>query len=206
MDGVPVIAYAIKTALETELFSQIYVSTDSAEIANIAKDYGANVPRLREAYLSDDYATTISVISDEVSKLDVEFSDLENICCIYPVTPLLKPARIIEAYQILMLKDVDYVFSVKNHESSLERSFKIDSSNRPALISVTDEFSRSQDLEDLYHDAGQFYWGTKSAWKSQTPIFSGKSDVIVLDKWEAIDVDTLDDWNIVEGLLSLRSK
>jgi len=206
MGGVPVIAHAIKIALESELFSQIYVSTDSEEIANIAKDYGALVPQLREANLSDDYATTISVISDSVSKLDSELADLENICCIYPVTPLLKPVRIVEAYEILMSRDVDYVFSVKSHESSLLRSFRLDSSNQPVMISSSDEFTRSQDLQNLYQDAGQFYWGTKTAWKSLRPIFSGKSSVIVLDKWEAIDVDTLDDWNIVEGLLSFRSK
>ena len=95
---------------------------------------------------------------------------------------------------------------MKNHESSLLRSFKLDSNNRPAMISSSNEFTRSQDLQNLYHDAGQFYWGTKSAWKSQSPIFSGKSSVIVLDKWEAIDVDTLEDWNIVERLLSFRSE
>jgi N-acylneuraminate cytidylyltransferase len=74
------------------------------------------------------------------------------------------------------------------------------------MISSSFEFARSQDLPELYHDAGQFYWGSKAAWKSETPIFTGNSSVTILGKWETIDVDTLEDWNIVEGLLSLRSK
>jgi N-acylneuraminate cytidylyltransferase len=182
------------------------VSTDSLEIAEVASSYGALVPNLRSPHLSDDYATTLSVISDFVASQEVEFPSLQNICCIYPVTPLLKPERIIEAYKILVSNDNDYVFSAKYHETSMLRSFQLDKSNRPDMVSSLFEFTRSQDLPELYHDAGQFYWGTKTAWKSETPIFSGNSSVTILDKWETIDVDTLDDWSIVEGLLSLRSK
>jgi len=204
--GIPAIAYAVKSARETGLFSNIYVSTDSLEIAEIATSYGAAVPDLRDPNLSDDYATTLSVISDFVAKREIELTNLQNICCIYPVTPLLKPERIVEAYKILVSKNYDYVFSAKHHETSLLRSFQIDEFNRPNMISSSFEFARSQDLPELYHDAGQFYWGSKAAWKSETPIFTGNSSVTILGKWETIDVDTLEDWNIVEGLLSLRSK
>jgi pseudaminic acid cytidylyltransferase len=206
LQGIPVIAYAIKLARETELFSNVYVSTDSLEIAEIATSHGALVPNLRAPHLSDDYATTLSVISDFVANQEFKHSSLQNICCIYPVTPLLKPERIIEAHKILVSNDYDYVFSAKYHETSLLRSFQLDQLNRPAMVSSLFEFTRSQDLPELYHDAGQFYWGTKTAWESETPIFSGNSSVTILDKWETIDVDTLDDWSIVEGLLSLRSK
>ena len=206
LGGVPVIAYAIKAAQDSGLFGQIYVSTDSQEIANIATYYGASVPYLREANLSDDYATTISVISDFVSKLKSELQNIEYVCCIYPVTPMLRSDRIIEAYKILKSENFDYVFPVKNHETSLLRSFEVDSTNRPVMITNKFESTRSQDLPNLFHDAGQFYWGRKTAWENQKPIFSGNSSVIEIGKWEAIDVDTIEDWDIVEGLLSLRSE
>lgn len=203
--GVPALALAIKTAQESELFSDIYVSTDSPEIANIAKRSGAIVPYLRETDLSDDYASTVSVIGDFVLRMKTEFKHVENVCCIYPVTPLLKPQRLIEGYQHLTSQNVDYVFAAKGHETSLLRSFELNMDLQPVMVSVSHEFTRSQDLVKLFHDAGQFYWGTKAAWANQAPILSGKSSVILLGKWEAIDVDNLEDWNFVEELLTLRS-
>ena len=203
--GVPALSLAIRTAQESGLFTHIYVSTDSPEIAGIATKCGALIPFLREANLSDDYAGTVSVIGDFVLRMESEFKNVENICCIYPVTPLLKPIRLIEGYKQLVSRDLDYVFAAKSEESSLLRSFELGLDYQPIMVSVSHELTRSQDIKKLYHDAGQFYWGTKSAWAKHAPILSGKSSVVLLGKWEAIDVDTLEDWNIVEELLTLRS-
>ena len=89
--GLPVIAYAIKAAKDSEIFDEIIVSTDDEEIAEVAINFGAAVPWMRPKDLSDDYATTVSVMQDAVKKLKMNLINLENICCIYPVTPLLKP-------------------------------------------------------------------------------------------------------------------
>lgn len=203
--GVPALSIAIRTAQDSGLFTDIYVSTDSPEIAGVAAKYGALIPFLREANLSDDHASTVSVIGDFVLRMESEFINVENVCCIYPVTPLLKPNRLIEGYNRLISRDLDFVFAAKSEESSHLRSFELSLDNRPVMVSVSHEMTRSQDIVKFYHDAGQFYWGTKSAWAKQAPILSGKSSVVLLGKWEAIDVDTLEDWNIVEELLTLRS-
>ena len=203
--GIPALSLAIRTAQESELFNQIYVSTDSPEIADLAKKCGALVPFLREPKLSDDHTSTVSVIGNFVALMDSEFKDIQNVCCIYPVTPLLKAKRLIEGYEHLVSRDLDYVFAAKSHESNILRSFELDLTSRPIMVSASNELTRSQDLTKLYHDAGQFYWGTKDAWANQAPILSGNSSVILLGKWEAIDVDSLEDWNIVEELLKLRS-
>lgn len=109
--GLPVIAYAINAAKESEVFDEVFVSTDDEEIAEVAESFGATIPWLRSKDLSDDYATTVSVMQDAVKRLKLNLMDLENICCIYPATPLLKPSFLSQGLEILESADWDYVFS-----------------------------------------------------------------------------------------------
>lgn len=201
--GLPVIAYAINAARESEVFDKIFVSTDDEEIAEIATSFGATIPWMRPKGLSDDYTTTVNVMQDEVKKLNLNLIDLENVCCIYPATPLLKPSFLLQALQILENGDWDYVLSALRTKTPPERFFSLGASKGVEMHFSEHEVTRTQDLPITYHDAGQFYWGKKSSWESGQPIFSSKSTILELPSESTVDIDTTDDWHYAERLFDL---
>ena len=201
--GLPVIAYAIKAAKESEIIDEIFVSTDDEEIAEIAMSFGATIPWIRSKDLSDDYATTVSVMQDAVKKLEMNFVELENICCIYPATPLLKPSFLSQGLEILETGDWDYVFSGLKASTPPQRYFSLGISKEVEMLSPEFEATRTQDLEHYYSDAGQFYWGRTSSWDSGLPIFSSKSTILEIPGESAIDIDTPEDWHYAENLFKL---
>jgi len=201
--GLPVIAYAINAARESEIFDEIFVSTDDEEIAEVATHHGAKIPWMRPTDLSDDFATTVDVIQDAVNRLKTKYVDLSNICCIYPASPLLEPSYLAEGLQILEDGDWSYVFSAVKAITSPYRFFSLGTSNRVEMLFPKYEYSRTQDLPDLYSDAGQFYWGRKSSWESGLPIFSSNSNILEIPRESAVDIDSLEDWHYAEYLFNL---
>ena len=202
--GVPVIAYAIKTAKESGVFSEIFVSTDDEEIAEVAESFGATIPWMRPKELSDVHATTVSVMKDAVNKLKSSLNELEYVCCIYPATPLLQPSFISQGLQILKDGDWDYVLSAARAETPPERFFSLDSANGVEMHFPGHKAVRTQDFLPSYHDAGQFYFGKSSSWESGVPIFSSKSTIIEIPRELSVDVDTLDDWHYAEHLFAMQ--
>jgi len=202
--GLPVIAYAIKAAKESDVFDEVFVSTDDEEIAEIAISFGATIPWMRPKALSDDYATTISVMQHAAKKLKTDLVDTKNICCIYPATPLLKPRFLSEGLKVLEEGDWSYAFSGIKSSTHPQRFFSLGSSNGVEMLFPEYETTRSQELADFFYDAGQFYWGTKSAWESGLPIFSSKSTIVEMPSGSAVDIDTLEDWHYAEALFSLK--
>ena len=201
--GLPVIAYAIKAAKESGVFDEIYVSTDDEEIAEVATSFGAKVPWIRQPELSDDYATTISVLQDAVKKLETNLINLENICCIYPATPLLKPRFLSQGLKILENGNWDYVFSGVKTTTPPQRFFSLGISMGVEMLFPEHKTTRTQDLSNYYYDAGQFYWGRKASWKSSLPIFSSKSTILEMPSESAVDIDTPEDWHYAEALFNL---
>lgn len=201
--GVPIIAYAIKAAEESGIFDEILVSTDDEEIAEVASTFGAKVPWLRSSELSSDYVTTSEVMQDLVSKLKKELTNLENVCCIYPATPLLKPKYLLEGLQILQEAEWNYVFSALKIIEAPQRFFTISPTHGVEMLFPEFELTRTQDLQITYCDAGQFYWGKKTSWESGQPIFSNKSTILELPKDFAVDIDTIDDWEHAERLFDI---
>lgn len=202
--GLPVIAYAIKAAKESGVFSEVFVSTDDEEIAEIAESFGAAIPWMRQKDLSDDYATTVSVIQDAVNKLKSSLSDIEYVCCIYPATPLLQPSFISQGLQILKDGDWDYVLSASRAKNPPERFFSLDSANGVEMHFPEHRATRTQDFLPSYHDAGQFYFGRSSSWESGLQIFSSRSTIIEIPPELSVDVDTLDDWHYAEHLFATQ--
>ncbi len=198
--GIPVIAYAIKTAQDSRVFSEIYVSTDDEEIASIAKSFGAQVPRLRTKELSNDFATTLSVIKDEVIKLKLEVGNIQNVCCIYPATPLLESKLLRKGLEILESGDWNYVFPGVQVGAPLERVFTLGTSSEVKMITPEHINTRTQDLPRAFYDAGQFYWGKASAWESGLPIFSSSSTILEMPRDSLVDIDTIEDWHYAERL------
>lgn len=202
--GLPIIAYAIKAAIESDIFAEVIVSTDDEEIAEVSQSLGAKIPWLRSKDLADDYTTTSRVIQDAVQELKMSRGGLENICCIYPTTPFLKSECIVEGYKTLVEGDWNYVFAGMKVKTNPHRFFTLEKSKQVELLLPKYELTRTQDLLPVYHDAGQFYWGTRMAWEYGLPIFSSKSTIVELPFGSVIDIDNEDDWHAAEDLFETQ--
>jgi pseudaminic acid cytidylyltransferase len=204
--GLPVIAYAIKAAKDSGAFSEIFVSTDDEEIAEVAVSFGATIPWMRPNELSEDYSTTVSVMKDAVLKLKSSYSQLEYVCCIYPATPLLQPRFIREGFEVIQEGEWDYTFAASRAEVPPQRFFSLDATNRVELHFPENETTRTQDFLPSYRDAAQFYFGRTSSWELGLQIFSSRSTVIEIPRELSVDIDTLDDWHYAEHLFDLHGK
>lgn len=200
--GIPIIAYSIRTAIDSNLFDEVMVSTDDQNIADIAIKYGAKVPFLRSEKNSNDFATTFNVIKEVIDAYKHINYYFENICCIYPCAPLLKAIKLNLAYQLLVEKKYDTVFPVIKYSTPIQRSFKL-IENKVELVYPKMQNIRSQDLENMYYDAGQFYWANTEKLLTQQALFTNNSGSIVLDELEAQDIDNETDWKITEIKYSL---
>lgn len=203
--GQPLISYSIEAAIRSKCFDKIIVSTDDEEIAEVAFRYGAEVPFLRSKELSNDFAGTTPVIQDAILKLDD--ADIEYVCCVYATAPMLSEQDIRTGLNTLKEKeDCNYAFSITTYDFPIQRSLSLNQENRVAMHNPNLFSTRSQDLEECWHDAGQFYWGTKQAWQQGLPIFDSNSLGIKLPRHRVQDIDTLEDWDMAEMLYEIWSK
>jgi len=193
--GKPIIAYSIEEALKSGVFDKVIVSTDSSDIASISKQYGAEVPFIRPIELSDDYCGISDVMSHAVKYLQSNHYSINNVCCIYATAPFIKSTDIICGLERLMLDAVDYVLSIGEFESSVKRSLiHKPGSGLSMLFSEDNFFTRSQDFEKVYFDAGQFCWGRKNAWLHNKRIFNNNTGFIKIPSHRVLDIDTNEDW------------
>ena len=197
--GQPMIAYAIRAALETQLFDRVVVSTDDTEIAEIAKQFGAEVPFIRPAELANDHTPTVPVIAHAIRELTAQGASPDLVCCIYPGVPLIRSDDLATAYQLLLSTQAGYCYPVAEYPSAIQRSLRRlpDGCVRP--LHPENEWTRTQDLETFYFDAGQFYWGQVSAWLSGLGLQSHGSG-LVIPQWRVVDIDTPEDWHRAELL------
>ncbi|RYE78653.1 MAG: pseudaminic acid cytidylyltransferase [Oxalobacteraceae bacterium] len=197
--GKPMIAYAIEAAQASGLFEHIVVTTDDAEIADVARGFGAEVPFVRPPELSDDYATTVPVVDHAIRSCEALGWVADAICCIYPGVPLLEVADMIYGAELVEQLIDRYVFPVAAYSSPIQRALLRlpDGSTRPFAPEYA--ATRTQDLEPAYHDAGQFYWGKRDVWLAGLNIHQN-SRTIVLPEWRVADIDTQDDWDRAETL------
>lgn len=201
--GKPIIAYSIQAALETKLFRRIIVSTDSTELADIAIEYGAEVPFMRPAKLSDDFTGTDEVILHALNWLNEHGEYDQYACCIYATAPLINPAFISTGFELLKSAEATSAFSVTNYSYPIYRSLKITDSGRLAMIWPDYMNVRSQDLPEAYHDAGQFYWIDVKKYLIDGKIFSKDAIPVVLPRSLVQDIDTEEDWEKAEMMFSV---
>ncbi|MGI9204994.1 MAG: pseudaminic acid cytidylyltransferase [Woeseiaceae bacterium] len=193
--GQPLIAHAIGTALASGLFDRVVVSTDDDEVSSIARASGAEVPFRRPSTLSGDYTGTTEVISHAVNWLqDHGCSNLKAVCCIYPTAVFMCAEDLAEGLAILESADWHYVFSATEFAAPVPRSFERGQSGRIKMLFPEKFGTRSQDLAEVFHDAGQFYWGTPEAWLGLERIFDRHSTIIRIPRWRVQDIDTEEDW------------
>ena len=203
--GKPLIAYSIEVALNSKLFDKVVVSTDDEEIASIAKAYGADVPFLRPKELSDDFTGTDEVVSHTLEYLKNRGDVFNYVCTIYATAPLLQEKYLIEGFEKLKNSDAINAFSVTSMPFPIQRTFKIDENGRCKMFFPEHYMTRSQDLEEAYQDAGQFYW-TKLNEKSDEIMFGKDSIPIVLPRHLVQDIDTLEDWKRAEIIYQILNQ
>ncbi len=198
--GKPMIAWSIEAALKSNCFDRIIVSTDDQEIANIAKEYGADVPFIRSSELSDDHAGTTPVIKQAIQWLNEYSQPPSLVCCLYATAPFVSASDIIKGLEQLEQSKASYAFTVTSYAFPIQRAIKITDTDNIEMFSPEHFQTRSQDLEEAYHDAGQFYWGTTDAWMSEKVIFGPDSTPVFLPRHRVQDIDTPEDWDRAEWL------
>jgi N-acylneuraminate cytidylyltransferase len=194
--GLPIISYSIKTALQSGLFTEVMVSTDDEEIAEIAMKAGAEVPFLRSVKNADDFAPTVAVIH-EVLEMYREKCGLNfgRACCIYPTAPLIREEHLRQGLEKLK-EGFDTVFPIVAFGYPIWRGVEISGDGKTQMIWPEFQTARSQDLKQVFHDAGQWYWC--DAAKLRNALFTDNSASIILNEDEVQDIDTLTDWKLAE--------
>lgn len=198
--GKPMIVWSIEAALQSGCFDQVIVSTDDAEIADFACTHGAAVPFMRPAELSDDHTGTIPVIRHAIEWFKQQGAAPEKVCCIYATAPFVRAEDIRKGLEILGTTDCEYAFSVTSYAFPIQRALRLTTDGRVEMFHPKHFNTRSQDLEEAYHDAGQFYWGQSSAWLAGKPIFTPAAAPIILPRHRVQDIDTPEDWERAEWM------
>lgn len=196
--GKPMIAWSIDAALQSACFDRIIVSTDDEEIADIGRKWGATVPFMRPVELSDDHTGTIPVIRHAIEWFGVQGNSVEQACCLYATAPFVRSDDIRRGLDVLANNDCDYAFAVTSYGFPIQRAIRLTPQGRVEMFSPEYYNARSQDLEEAYHDAGQFYWGKAEAWLDGKPIFSHAAAPVILPRYRVQDIDTPEDWERAE--------
>jgi len=195
--GIPIINYPIKIALESDLFDRVIVSTDSKEIANVAIEAGAEVPFFRPNELSDDYTVTADVILHSLNKLNIN-NNIDYACCIYATAVFVNKFYLEQGYKIISEKKSSTAFSVTTFPFSIFRSININDDGNIEMIWPEHMNTRSNDLEEAYHDAGQFYWINVKKFLNNPSLYANDSMPVIIPRSHVQDIDTLEDWKKAE--------
>lgn len=198
--GKPMMVWSIEAAIDSGCFDRVLVSTDDAEISQMARDHGAEVPFLRPPELSDDHTGTVPVIAHATQWMQAQGEAADVVCCIYATAPFVRAEDLQRGLDVLQAIQCDYAFSVTSYAFPIQRAIRIAPGGRLAMVQPEHLNTRSQDLEEAYHDAGQFYWGQASAWLDHRPIFSPASAPVMLPRHRVQDIDTPEDWERAEWL------
>lgn len=203
----PIIAYSIEAALKSNIFDEVIVSTDDEEIAAVSREHGAETPFFRPASLADDHATTDDVIRHAITWLRDHNHAVEYLCCIYATAPFICPEYIIEGHQKLINSDKHYAFSITRYPFPIQRALRMDANGKLETFFQHYTSTRSQDLEEAYHDAGQFYWGRAESFLAGEEVYSPQAIPIILPRFMVQDIDTEEDWLQAELMyLAWRSR
>ena len=203
--GKPLIAYSIEVALKSKLFDKVIVSTDDEEIAKIAMQYGAVIPFLRPKELSDDFTGTGAVVEHTMNYLKQQGENYDFICTIYATAPFLDKKYLIEGFEKLKNSNAKNAFSCTSMPFPIQRTFKITQNERCEMFWSENFTKRSQDLEEAFQDAGQFYWINLKI-NSDEIIFGKDSIPIILPRYLVQDIDTQEDWTRAEFMYEAIKK
>ena len=197
--GKPMIAWSIQAAADSGCFDRIVVSTDDDAIAEMATSYGAEVPFRRMAVLADDYTPTLPVIADAIQQLNIE--DQTAVCCLYATAPFVTAHDLRSGRELLTETEAPFVLAVTTYAFPIQRALRRQASGTVEMFDPTKMQTRSQDLEEAWHDAGQFYWGQAHRWKNGKGIFDLGAKGFALPRHRVQDIDTEEDWHRAERMM-----
>jgi len=190
----PIIAWSILAAQESRLFDHIVVSTDDDEIKSIAEEFGATVPFVRPDELSDDITPTVPVIGHAIKKIDMMSKEKVTFaCCIYPCSPFLLSSDLVKAFVLLKESNQNFVYPITEYPHSVFRAMTRSKNGQMRFLYPEYELTRTQDLEMMFHDTGQFYWGTADAWTQGRKMHT-EGIGMKIPFHRVVDIDTEDDW------------
>lgn len=195
--GKPILFYSIEAALESGLFEEVMVSTDSEEIAKIAKEAGARVPFMRSAEAANDYASTTDVLLEVLADYEEIGQSFDTICCIYPTAPFVTAEKLKQAVTLLEERDVDSVVPVVRYSFPPQRAFVL-RDGFTVMRYPEHAKTRSQDLEPYFHDCGQFYCMQTERFFEKKQIFTDCMLSIEMPEMEVQDIDNESDWELAE--------
>lgn len=196
--GAPMIAYSLRAAKQANLFDRIIVSTDDAEIAEIARQHGGETPFVRPAELANDFAGTDAVILHALEWCATHGEPVGEFCCIYATAPFLRADDLRRGLELLRAGHATTAFSVTTYPYTIFRSLKVNEAGRVEMLWPENFPKRSQDLPEAYHDAGQFYWGNTAKYLVERRLFSSDSVPVIIPRSLVQDIDTPEDWERAE--------
>ncbi|MDR2546847.1 MAG: pseudaminic acid cytidylyltransferase [Lachnospiraceae bacterium] len=195
--GQPIIAYPIRAAIESGCFDTVMVSTEDEEIAAIAREYGAEIPFMRSMATAGDMVTTDDVLREVLMEYRQRGEEYEQFCCIYPTSPLLDAKRLQTAMKMLAKRECDGVIPIVAFPSPPQRGIVIKAGMACRQYPVYQD-ARSQDLETIYRDSGQFYACRTDAFFAAGTLMVEKLHPLILSEMETQDIDTDEDWWLAE--------
>ncbi|WP_415719295.1 pseudaminic acid cytidylyltransferase [Maridesulfovibrio sp.] len=204
--GKPIIYYSIAAALESGLFDKVIVSTDSDSIATVAEECGATVPFRRPEELSDDHTPTAPVLLHAIEWAIDKGMDVQNGCCIYPTAPFVRYTDLQKGLELLQKNNAHSTFSVTSFPFPIQRALKINDRGYTEMFWPEHENTRSQDLPEAYHDAGQFYWVNCAKFCKNPQLYSSETLPVILPRNLVQDIDTLEDWETAETKFEILKK
>ena len=204
--GKPIIAWSIEAAVSSGCFDQVIVSTDCIEIADIARSWGAEVPFIRPHELANDFSATRPVVVHAIRELFEIYGQFEITCCLYATAPFVRPIDLQKAMSLLKENDAPFVFSASSFRYPTQRAIRKLKSNGVEWVYPEYRSSRSQDLEETYHDAAQFYFGLSHAFCSNLDTVSPQSQMYILPNFRVHDIDTIEDWQRAELFFNVLNK
>lgn len=203
--GKPIIAYSIEAALKSGLFDEVMVSTDDEEIVKVAIKYGATVPFLRSEETANDFASTYDVIHEVISKYKDVGQEFDFTCCLYATAPFITSFKLNSAFEKMIESKTDAVFPVLEFSYPIQRGLHFESENLKMKWPENLK-KRSQDLERIYHDSGQFYFYDTKKYLELEGVFNMNSTAIIVSQLEAQDIDSETDWSLAELKMELLLK
>jgi len=196
--GKPIISYSIELAIKSNFFDKVIISTDCDEIAEVAKSYGAEVPFKRPKAISDDFSTLNEVLRHAIDFIENDGFLFEYVCCIYATAPFIEIDDIRRGLELIDTKKWESVIAATNFSYPIFRSFEKDKKGGLKMVFPNHYSSRSQDLPEIFHDAGQFFWAKSEYLKKSPSGFNHNNTIVKIPNYRAQDIDTDEDWQRAE--------
>ena len=203
--GKPMLAYSVETAIKSGVFDDVMVSTDDEEIAEVARCYGAKVPFMRSMATSNDYATTADVLSEVLSEYEKRGIEFDAMCCLYPTAPFVRVSELREA-NAMIEAGATSVIPVTSFDFPPLRGFRVGEDG--SLEYAFPEYAqvRSQDLPEMVHDCGRFYFAKLDSFRKSRSFITEKTRMLRIPSSLVQDIDTPEDWEMAEQKYRLTAQ